>query len=104
MAGEVCDTCETGVTVGVASSSLGPVSFAYCRDCLAKRLEPRSAVIGFLMGYAASGAKQVLPHVVAMLTPSLEFHGFAGISDPELWEEVRVANEGYERRLEEPEQ
>lgn len=29
-----CNCCNENEAVGVASSSLGPVSFAYCRRCL----------------------------------------------------------------------
>lgn len=39
MAGSVCDVCG-GQSVGVASSALGAVSFAYCERCLKENAEP----------------------------------------------------------------
>lgn len=39
MAGDTCDVCERP-SVGVASSSLGAVSWAFCAECAAKPAEP----------------------------------------------------------------
>lgn len=36
MGDDTCDVCGRGGVVGVASSALGPVSWAYCRECLNK--------------------------------------------------------------------
>jgi hypothetical protein len=36
----ICDVCKNGIPVGVASSALGPMSFAYCGECLANHAEP----------------------------------------------------------------
>ncbi len=40
MLDNLCDCCHQNPLVGVASSSLGPMSFAWCKECLAKPAEP----------------------------------------------------------------
>jgi hypothetical protein len=40
MAGDRCDVCDREGVVGVASSSLGAVSWAFCKECLQKPAEP----------------------------------------------------------------
>jgi hypothetical protein len=35
-----CDVCRREREVGVASSTLGAVSFAFCKECLEHRAEP----------------------------------------------------------------
>jgi len=40
MAGNICDCCGIFGTVGVASSRLGAISFAYCKKCLQFGAEP----------------------------------------------------------------
>jgi hypothetical protein len=40
MAGNICDVCRRSPVVGVASSPLGPVSFAYCEECLVRGAQP----------------------------------------------------------------
>jgi hypothetical protein len=37
--GLVCDVCGQNEALGVASSALGPCSWAYCRECLNKPAE-----------------------------------------------------------------
>lgn len=36
----LCDVCRKNEMAGVASSALGAVSWAFCRECLAKNAEP----------------------------------------------------------------
>ncbi len=40
MAGDACDVCGTGKTVGVASLTGIPMSAAFCGSCLQQRAEP----------------------------------------------------------------
>lgn len=40
MAGDICDCCGRPEVLGVASSGLGAVSFAWCRECLTEEAEP----------------------------------------------------------------
>lgn len=40
MVGTTCDVCAREGAVGVASSSLGPISLAFCPRCLVNRAQP----------------------------------------------------------------
>lgn len=41
MAGDICDVCGSKDDIsGVASSSLAPMSFCFCRKCLMQNAEP----------------------------------------------------------------
>lgn len=40
MAGNICDCCDREGVAGVLSSALGPISFAYCKECAEKNAEP----------------------------------------------------------------
>lgn len=44
----VCDVCGKQAPVRIACSAYGPISFAYCEDCLSKHLEPYSAVVAYI--------------------------------------------------------
>lgn len=46
----ICDVCGQERAVGVASSITGPVSFAYCRKCLAQNREPYGALVAGAFG------------------------------------------------------
>lgn len=49
MTSGICDCCNReAVLAGVASSSLGPMSLAYCKDCLVNRAEPLYLVEGMI--------------------------------------------------------
>lgn len=43
-----CDVCGRQGDVAVACSAYGPVSFAYCADCLKNGLEPYGAVVSYI--------------------------------------------------------
>lgn len=36
----LCDVCRKNEAAGVCSSALGPVSWAYCSQCLSRNAEP----------------------------------------------------------------
>lgn len=40
MAGSKCDVCERERETRVAASPFGPISFAYCQECIQKPAEP----------------------------------------------------------------
>ena len=44
MAGNICDCCKIFKSIGVASSCLGPISFAYCKKCLQFGAEPEDLI------------------------------------------------------------
>ena len=44
-----CDVCgKENVHINVRASIMGPVSFAYCDDCLDKGLEPYGAMVSYI--------------------------------------------------------
>jgi hypothetical protein len=45
MAGNKCDVCSKEPTVGVACSSMGPISFAYYADCIVPKVMALIALI-----------------------------------------------------------
>lgn len=67
MAGNVCDVCnrEEKPVVGVCSSGLGPISWAYCQECLENGSEPES-----MMWYLRDiiGVKDLHPALMKQLT------------------------------------
>lgn len=44
----VCDVCGKETQVVTCASNYGPVSFAYCKNCLSERLEPYSALVAYI--------------------------------------------------------
>lgn len=40
MSGNICDCCGRTADAGVASSGLGPISFAWCKQCIEENAEP----------------------------------------------------------------
>ena len=43
-----CDVCGKEGEVFVAASGYGPISFAYCAECLANGREPYDAIVGYI--------------------------------------------------------
>ena len=43
-----CDVCGKERETFVAASAYGPISFAYCEECLANGLEPYSAIVTYI--------------------------------------------------------
>jgi len=43
-----CDVCGKEEEIYVRSSTMGAISFAYCKDCLQKGLEPYNAVVAYI--------------------------------------------------------
>jgi hypothetical protein len=63
-----CDVCvrEVDEIVGVAASCLGPVSFAFCRECLNNSAEPKD-MIEFTID-SCGGLDEVRPEVLDSIT------------------------------------
>lgn len=59
-----CDVCGRSPILGVASSSLGPISFAFCDECIQKNAEPACMLDATL----DSVGLNVAPHVKACST------------------------------------
>lgn len=45
-----CDVCGKQADVAVCASSCGPISLAYCRDCLEAGLEPYGIMLAYISG------------------------------------------------------
>ena len=45
---EICDVCGKESEIYVRSSTMGAISFGYCKDCLQKRLEPYDAMVAYI--------------------------------------------------------
>ena len=43
-----CDVCGKECEAFVAASAYGPISFAYCRECLANGREPYRAIVDYI--------------------------------------------------------
>lgn len=44
-----CEACKKeGLELFVAASVCGPVSFAYCKECLANGIEPYEAIVDYI--------------------------------------------------------
>lgn len=67
MSGNVCDVCEREGIVGVASSALGPCSFAYCKSCLENGCEPYE--IAVRMFATCGGSPEPSPGEHPSVTP-----------------------------------
>jgi hypothetical protein len=68
-----CDVCDKDA-VGVASSTLVPMSFAYCTECNAAGREPYRALVGGLMT-CTSDPTNWAPWVMKVAEPTLKFYG-----------------------------
>ena len=47
---KACDVCGKTAPVHVAASAYGPISLAYCDECMEKGLEPYHAVVLYIAG------------------------------------------------------
>jgi hypothetical protein len=91
-----CDVCKEPA-IGVCSSGLGPVSFAYCAECLRERRQPWGALIGF----GVSVGKVMVGWAKEMIETNCRYYNK---TVDEFWEEVEVAEREYERHCDERQQ
>lgn len=94
MSGSKCDVCGAPA-IGVASSALGPVSFAYCGECAAIGAEPYSFTVG-LVAMNGGTPDAVAPWFFTVIDATRER---AGKTDAEFWADVAevVKREGGAR-------
>lgn len=84
-----CDTCGQQGVIGVASSSLGPISFAFCLECAHKPAEPEFM---FVMAYWNSDKGEgVADWVRSMYTYDREEQKYVSWND---WVDYVRANPG----------
>lgn len=67
LANLTCDVCGRGDVVGVASSCLGAISFAFCGECLQQRAEP-----AFMLEYIHHDCGQNVAEWVKFLSTWLD--------------------------------
>ena len=85
----ICDVCGERESVDVVCSRAGPVSFAYCRECLDSGREPYSAIVASLVGMNPMGiADWYKPTIAATIKAE-------GKTVEQLFEDVREAEEEY---------
>jgi hypothetical protein len=77
-------------SLGVACSSLGAISGAYCRECLEAGREPWGVWVGTLMGV---GRDDLHPDLRPYLEATLSFYGK---TEEDLWADVEKACSDYE--------
>jgi hypothetical protein len=76
-----CNVCNKNDSIGVYSSSCGPVSFAYCKQCARKGAEPYGALVAYISGAvkegkdAARDAKQISEGYQQVIDISLDVAG-----------------------------
>lgn len=81
-----CDVCAQREPIGVFSSALGPVSFAYCAECGASGREPYWLVVGVVaMNGGTPDATAAWALDVARVSWEAE-----GKSAVEFWSNVRT--------------
>lgn len=64
-----CDVCGEPA-IGVASSALGAISFAFCRPCAVAGAEPYSMLVWAIA--ECGGQARVVQEVLDMIPPTLE--------------------------------
>lgn len=87
MAGDKCDVCG-GIAIGVAASTCGPVSFAYCRKCVGAGAEPYGALVAYL-SMAVNRGEELRPEA------ALIHSGYYPIIDVSLKEAGKTREELY---------
>ena len=87
----ICNVCGEREAIGVASSSAGAISFAYCAECAAAGREPYWAIVAALVGIRSF--KDVANWFKPVIISSIEA---AGRSPEELFQDVRNMEVQYE--------
>lgn len=67
-----CDVCGKEVEVAVLASTMGPVSFAYCRECFKNGLEPYGAMVSYI-ACAGHYPKDINPAYINEVKRNLEY-------------------------------
>lgn len=75
-----CDCCgKSNIPVAVVASSVGAISFAYCKDCFDKRIEPYGALVAYIECALSSDKidnyeNELSPFYVDLINRCLEFY------------------------------
>ena len=69
----ICDVCNENEALGVAASPLGPISHAYCAECLRQKVEPWPIVVATVWG--CGGYDKLALWAREYIDNSIKFHG-----------------------------
>jgi hypothetical protein len=94
MSGTTCEICG-GPSVGVASSSLGAISHAYCALCASSNREVWTTLIGGLFGTEPDA---VADWVKPIIEATCEFYKK---TEEQLWLEVAAMEQAYNEHINE---
>lgn len=70
-----CDVCGRDGALGVASSTTGPVSYAWCRECLEVQTEPEGAFEYLYYFVANKDVEKLHPSFLEVKTVEKENYG-----------------------------
>ena len=87
-----CEVCHEPA-VGVCSSGMGPISHAFCKECLVENRVPWSTLVGGLYGCRKG---HVAEYAKAYIEGTCEFYDK---TEDELWAEVEKLEEDYENHV-----
>ena len=85
-----CEICKKPA-IGVASSCMGPISHAYCRECLVARREVWTTLVAGLIGCEKGDVADWAKPTIAA---TLEFYKK---TEDDLWREVKELAEDYNK-------
>lgn len=71
----ICEVCQKNESIGVASSSLGAISFAYCESCLRDGAEPYGLIVSILSMVGHNWQNAVAEYIHDIVSASLEASG-----------------------------
>jgi predicted HicB family RNase H-like nuclease len=90
-----CDVCGAQGKVVVLASSMGPISYAYCKTCCEKGLEPYAGMVAYLSicDYPEGVRSEVMERVQGILKE-------LGKTEEEFIKDCKAADEEYRQYIE----
>lgn len=95
-----CEVCNKNEAVGVASGACGPVSSAYCQDCLKKGAEPYGYLVGYI-SMAGTSREEIHESYYSIIKATCEV---TGRTEEQFWKDCKRFVEDYDRYCEEHDQ
>jgi hypothetical protein len=87
----ICNVCSKETDVVVCASSMGAVSYRYCKDCLNEGLEPYGSMVAYI-SCAGKYPEEINPDYVKRIRRIL---AELGITEEEFIIDVNKANEEF---------
>jgi len=94
----ICDVCGKNVAKGVACSVFGPISLAYCQECLNAKRDDYGFMVAGLCGGGITCMRDIRPDLHPYVKATLEF---AEKTEEDLFKELQEFEEEYYRACEE---